>query len=196
MERKSEIQSRLESTSDKDWLNIVDELTKFVHFKLKGWKIKKGAHSEQNLGIDAINYYVNGAIEKVFSFSWEWKYEKYSLIDQLKVIIGSMMSSNVESYKIKKGYNYPIEDGKINALAEKESEFENDEQYDLFRIALEECSKNDEDLQLYVMALDECNSFDDISKLTGFEKKKLYVLQKKITRRIENYLKTKKESAL
>lgn len=196
MDSKTETQTRLEAISDKEWILIVDELTRFVHFKLKGWKIKMGAHSEQNLGIDAINYYVNGAIEKIISHSWEWKYEKYSLIEQLRVIIGSMMSSNVESYKNKKGECYPTEDKKLNSLAEKETDGENNEQYEIFHKALYECSKDDEELQLYVMALDESNSFDEISRLTGFEKKKLYVLQKKIGRRIENYLKIQKESTL
>ena len=43
------------------------------------------------------------------------------------------------------------------------------------------------------MALDECNSFDEMVETLGFEKKKLYSLQKKMTRRVLSYLETKKE---
>jgi len=43
------------------------------------------------------------------------------------------------------------------------------------------------------MALEDCNSFDEMCETTGFEKKKLYSLQQKMTRRIKSYLETKKE---
>ncbi len=195
MDRDTEIQKRLEAVFDKEWIVIVDKLTIFVHFKLRGWKMFKGAHSEQNLGIDAVNYYVNGAIEKLISLQWDWKYEKYTLFEQLKTIIGSMISTNVESFKSKKEKVILMEDKKLTTLVENETDDNSDDTYELFKEALEACSKDDDDLQLYVMALDEYNTFDEIADATGFEKKKLYVLQKKIGRRIEKYLETKKEPA-
>ena len=194
MEKDKEILERLHAIKDKEWLEVLDKLTVFVRFKLKG-KTIFGAHSEQNLGVEPIEYYVDEAIGKLFSLEWEWQFEKHSLIDQLKRIVGSMISTNVENYRKKKEKVLPTENETLSVLAEKVNvnNKNNDVNYQLFTEALEKCSQDDEELQLYVMALDECNSFDDMSIELGWEKKKLYSLQQKMTRRVIKYLETKKE---
>lgn len=195
MENDKEILERLHSISEKEWRYVIDKLTVFVHFKLKG-KTLFGAHSTQYLGIKAIDYYVDEAVAKLFSLEWKWQYEKYTLIDQLKRIIGSMISTNVESFKKRIEKITPTENDVLYILIEKGSLNDNDD-YDLtyltFKKALEECSQDDEDLQLYAMALEECNSFDEMSAQLGWDKKKLYSLQQKMTRRIIKNLETKKE---
>ena len=194
MEKDKEILERLHAIKNKEWLEVLDKLTVFVHFKLKG-KTIFGAHSEQNLGVEPVEYYVDEAIGKLFGLEWEWQFEKYSLIDQLKRIVGSMISTNVENYRKKKEKVLPTENETLSVLAEKVNvnNKNNDVNYQLFTEALEKCSQDDEELQLYVMALDECNSFDDMSIELGWEKKKLYSLQQKMTRRVIKYLETKKE---
>jgi len=194
MDNHKEILKRLHAVPDKEWLDVVDKLTTFVHFKLKG-RIIFGAHSEKFLGVEPVEYYVDGAISKLFGLEWEWQYEKYSLLEQLKRIVGSMISTNVESFKKKKEKELPTEDEIINVIIEKSNadNKDDDDLYELFKKAIEECSKDDEDLQLYAMALDECSSFDEMSDELGWDKKKLYSLQKKLTRRVIKYLETNKE---
>ncbi len=194
MDNHKEILKRLHAIPEKEWLDVIDMLTVFIHFKLKGRTIF-GAHSEQVLGVQPVEYYVDGAIAKLFGLEWEWQFEKYSLLEQLKRIVGSMISTNVESYKNREEKVMPTENETINFLAEKNTvnSEENNETYELFKKALEECSQDDEDLQLYVLALDECNSFDEMSIELGWDKKKLYSLQQKMTRRVIKYLETKKE---
>ena len=194
MEKDKGILERLHTIKDKEWLEISDKLTVFVRFKLKG-KTIFGAHSEQNLGVEPVEYYVDEAIGKLFGLEWEWQFEKYSLIDQLKRIAGSMISTNVENFRKKKEKVIPTENESLSVLVEKVNvNNENDAvNYQLFTEALEKCSQDDEELQLYVMAFDECNSFDDMSIELGWEKKKLYSLQQKMTRRVIKYLETKKE---
>ncbi len=194
MDNRQEILKRLYAIPEKEWLDVVDKLTTFVHFKLKG-KTIFGAHSEKFLGVKPIEYYVDGAISKLFGLEWEWQYEKYSLIEQLKRIVGSMISTNVESFKKQKGKELPTEDEIINVIIEKNNTNNGDdnETYELFKKVLEECSKDDDDLQLYVMALDECNSFDEMSIELDWNKKKLYSLQQKLTRRVLKYLETNKD---
>lgn len=193
MDNDKEILGRLHSISDKEWLDVVDKLTIYVHFKLKG-KTIFGAHSTQFLGINAVDYYVDEAVAKLFSLDWKWQYEKYTLIDQLKRIVGSMISTNVEIFKKRKETILPTEKEVLNILIEKANVNDDDEDtnYPLFKEALEECSKDDEDLQLYVMAFDEYNSFDEMSIQLGWDKKKLYSLQQKMSRRVIKYLETKK----
>ncbi len=194
MDNNKEILERLHDVPDKEWLYVIDKLTMFVRFRLKR-KTLFGAHSEQNIGIEPIDYYVDESIAKLFSLEWEWQFEKYSLIDQLKRIVGSMISTNVESFRNRKEKVLPTENETLFVLAEKaNSSNENDDfTYDLFKKALEECSKDDEELQLYVMALDDCNSFDEMSSELGWDKKKLYSLQQKMTRRVIKYLENRKE---
>ncbi|MFR3216430.1 MAG: hypothetical protein ACLTWE_08030 [Dysgonomonas mossii] len=195
MENDNEILERLHAIPDKEWVDIIDKLTRYVFFKLKA-KTLFGAHSEENLGIDPINYYVDTAIEKLFSLEWKWQFEKFTILEQLQRIVGSLISANVEKYKTAKENQVLLVDNEVLAvIADKLSDDEyNDEQYELFKEALHECSKDDDELQFYVMALEECNSFDEMEEVTGFEKSKLYVLQKKMTRRIKSYLTTRKET--
>lgn len=193
MNDDEEILKRLFAISDKEWLIIVHKLTIYTYYKLQG-KTLFGAHSESFLGVKPIDYYVDGAIEKLFSLEWKWQYEKFSILEQLQRILGSMLSTNVEKYKANKIELSLKEDDILTALIEKCQDEDNEsEDYDLFREALSECSKDDEDLQLYTMALDECNSFDEMTNILGWEKKKLYSLQQKMTRRIKSYLTNKKE---
>ena len=104
-----------------------------------------------------------------------------------------MISTNIEKFKAKKIIESPLEDEKLIVLAEKEEENSiDDETYNLFRKALEACSIDDEDLQLYIMAFDECSTFDEMSKELGLDKKQLYSLQKKLTRRMKTYLEINK----
>jgi len=69
-----EILKQLNAISDNEWLDVIDKLTTYVHFKLKGRTIF-GAHSEQNLGINPVEYYVDDAIGKLFSLEWKWQFE-------------------------------------------------------------------------------------------------------------------------
>ncbi|HSV87842.1 MAG TPA: hypothetical protein VLH61_04310 [Bacteroidales bacterium] len=192
MDNDKEILQHLNSITDIEWMDVVDKLTTYVHFKLKG-RTLFGAHTEQNLGGNPVDYYVDEAIGKLFSLEWKWQFEKYSLLEQLQRVVGSMISTNVEKFKTKKEDIILMEEDKLISMEKSEINDYDVEYYEIFKKALEECSKDDEDLQLYVMALDECISFDEMVTATGFEKKKLYVLQKKMTRRVTTYLETNKE---
>ncbi len=191
MDKNEEILKRLHSIPDKEWVNIVDSLTKYVYFKING-KTLFGAHSEQNLGVAPIEYYVDEAIAKLFSLEWKWQFEKFTLLEQLQRIVGSMVSTNVEKFRAKKIMETPFEGTELVNLAREENNTNDDELYDLFREALDECTKDDDELQLYVMAFDECSSFDEMSKELGFDKKKLYSIQQKLTRRVKKYFEIKK----
>ncbi len=190
MEEKDEILKKLLAIQDNEWQIIIKKLANHVRYRLKG-KILFGAHSEQNLYFEPINYYVDGAIEKLFSLDWKWKFDKYTLDEELKRVANSMISESVRKYRVKKDRNeipLLIDQQQIEASCGIEDEEYSEEDYSIFREALDKCSEDDEDLQLYVMALSDCKSFDEIENITGFEKKKIYSLQKKLTRRIESYL--------
>ena len=191
MEKDNEILKRLHSVTDKEWIGIVDSLTKWVYFKLNG-KTLFGAHSEHNLGVTPINYYVDGAIEKLFSLEWKWKYEKYTLLEQLQAIAGSMISENVRKFKTQKVINTPMKDIELYSLIGKNNAEEYDDSvYQSFLDTLSICTSDDEELLFYSVAVLTCNSFDEMSKELDWDKSKLYTMQRKLARRIIKYLETK-----
>lgn len=202
MDRKSHISEKLNSVSDKEWGEIIDKLTVFLRFKLKG-RVKYGAHSEENLGVDAINFYIEDAIQKLFEHKWDWKFEEYNIIEQLKRIISSSISENVrkEKHKLKDGDKncevfkiIPTDPTILATLIEQQddSDCETDQSLKLFEEILIECSKDDPDLELLVLALQETNDSDEIVRQFGWDKTKLYSLQRKLYRRVRRFSEIKR----
>jgi hypothetical protein len=183
---------KLNSVSEKEWQKVIIELVKWVKIKLL-YKTIYGAHSDYSLGCDPVKYYVYGAIDKLYDGTWEWKFEKYSLLDQLKAIAGSMMSENVRKTKSKKVTLVSTEMEELVKFSDQnsweeetnEKEMENEQ---LFYEALEACSKGDEDLTLYVYALQICRSNDEICKELQWDKHKMYTVHRKLFRRMTNYI--------
>lgn len=188
---------RLNEVKDEEWLKIVTELTKWVGMKLR-FKTQYGAHSDYNLGGNPTAYYVDGAVEKLFTGEWKWKQEKYTLLEQLQVIAGSMMSENVRKASSAKIKMVPTETEELINLADREDyweeeEEEKEEKNRLFDEALAACSEGDEELSLYVMALQASQNMDEICTLLAWDKRKVYVVQRKLHRKICNYFKQRNE---
>ena len=61
MKIKYDNSERLETVSDKQWREALDELTAYLRWRLKG-RTQRGAHSERELGMPAEDYYVGEAI--------------------------------------------------------------------------------------------------------------------------------------
>ena len=56
--------SRLERVGEKEWREALDEVTAYLRWRLKG-KTKRGAHSERELGMPALDYYQDEAVVKL-----------------------------------------------------------------------------------------------------------------------------------
>ncbi len=64
MKIKYDNSERLETVSDKQWREALDHLTAYLRWRLKG-RTRRGAHSEKALGMPAIEYYEEMAVEKL-----------------------------------------------------------------------------------------------------------------------------------
>lgn len=135
MDKDKEILEHLNAISDSDWLDVIDKLTTYVHFKLKG-RTLFGAHSEQNLGGNPVDYYVDEAIGKLFSLEWKWQYDKYSLLEQLQRVVGSMISTNVEKFKAKKENITLMEEDKLISMEKYEINDSEDGYYEVFKMGI------------------------------------------------------------
>ena len=63
MNHKYDSSEKLETVSDKQWREALDELTAYLRWRLKG-KTQRGAHSERELGMPALDYYQEEACNK------------------------------------------------------------------------------------------------------------------------------------
>lgn len=92
----------------------------------------------------------------------------------------------------------PTETEELINLADREDyweeeEEEKEEKNRLFDEALAACSEGDEELSLYVMALQASQNMDEICTLLAWDKRKVYVVQRKLHRKICNYFKQRNE---
>ncbi|MFA7105614.1 MAG: hypothetical protein WC165_10850 [Dysgonamonadaceae bacterium] len=175
--------------SQREWSIVVDRLFKYVFYKLNN-KTDFGAHSEHNLMINPADYYVTNAIEKLITGSWKWKRE-FSIDEQLKRIVNSLLSAEIRAYELKHEneniLSYDKNPFVLETLIDKD---DSDLNHKILFAAMEECTKNDKELRSFVRAYDDCNTFDDMQSKLGWSKKKLYALQKKLTRKIKSYLRS------
>lgn len=184
---KEKQKRRLLAISEKEWTEVVKKLTCYVHNKLFG-KTLYGAHSEKELGVNAVDYYVTESLSKLYNCDWEWKQE-YNLTEQLIRIAGSMISANVEKYKTRAESNKNIDfvsiesDELLSKLNNLDDEEYSEEEIKIFENILYEASQGDEELELLVLALPECSSFDEIESMTNIPKGELYTLFKKLKRK-------------
>ena len=87
---------RLLEIDDGKWKTIMDTLYGFVRYKVCNWE--SGAFSVKNLPEPAEKYFVHEAIKKLWECVREWR-EDLTIEEQLRQIIGSMMSEEVRNTK-------------------------------------------------------------------------------------------------
>ena len=63
---------RLEGVSEQDWCEALDELTAYLTWRLKG-KTQRGAHSERESGMPALDYYQEEAVVELIEGDWKWQ---------------------------------------------------------------------------------------------------------------------------
>lgn len=177
MDKNRQIE-KLSKISDKEWKDTLNALYSYVGYKCK-WFMSEGALSERNLGEDAISHFVHEAILKLWECSWEWK-EEYSLYEQLKRIIGSLISEEVRKFKQRTGKD-------LQTLKEDIGTNEdNDDFRDDFREWMILVAEGDDDLETYVKAVIACPSSKDIAEVMGIDVKDVYNLTKRLKRKLEN----------
>lgn len=98
MNRALIIQAKLTEVSEDQWRVIMLKCKKLINQRTYG-RTTYGAHCEARLGVEPFDYYFKGAVEKLYEGIWDWKFEEYSLTDQLLRIIGSMVSDEVRKYR-------------------------------------------------------------------------------------------------
>lgn len=177
MDKNRQIE-RLSKVSEKEWTDTLNALYGFVGNKCK-WYMAEGALSERSLGEDAISHFAHEAILKLWDCCWEWK-EEYTLFEQLKRIIGSLISEEIRKYKLRGGKD-PLALKENIGINEEKDDFR-----DEFREWMTLVAEGDDDLETYVKAVLSCRSSQEIADEMGIDVKDVYNLTKRLKRKLEN----------
>ncbi len=192
---------RLEGVSEKQWREALDELTAYLRWRLKG-KTKRGAHSEQELGMPALDYYQEEAVVKLIEGDWLWQ-KRFTLGKQLEKIAADLVTKQTQKWLRK--HPLQTEDGRwlrddvvpqrnpemvvctddmeqFSEIADTEQE-EVDDTYNL----VYELVEDDEELTIFVSAIEYCGNFKDLPEHTGWDMKHVYRLMERLMRRIKRW---------
>lgn len=197
---RPEVLERLVQVPDKDWLDIQKVSKRHIQMKLKYYTLF-GAHSERRLGMSAFEFYFHGAIEKLYDGTWDWKFEEFSLQEQIIRIINSMISEQVRKSKTVKDATLSLlyidlecdENEHLLSDADSYDESIEKEQRILSFIALiEEAIDGNDDYEYLWLALRDGKSNDEICLDCGWSKKELYKKVELMKRMINRYAQNKK----
>ena len=190
---------KLDAVSSVEWEIALRKAGKHLDYKL--WnKTNFGAHTTENLGVPAKEYYLNFAYMSLIYGKWEWK-DDFDLPQQLIRIINSRISTVVESYKNAKEKNEKrLEDGKYQLTTTEtpqdvESSFydlEGDEEIneeDLLKVEEEYnrveqfiLESEDDDLIMFWECVKEGCTRKEIAELIGKTPKQLDKIKEKLLR--------------
>ena len=199
MKIKYDNSERLETVSDKQWRDALDELTAYLRWRLKG-RTQRGAHSERELGMPALDYYQEEAVVKLIEGDWKWQ-DRFTLGKQLERIAADLITKQVQKWErehpwltengeVKSGEQVPQRKPELieftddidqySDILDDDGQEEMDETYDVVYGLVED----DEELTVFVSAIEHCGNFKDLPEHTGWEIKKVYRLMEKLMRRI------------
>lgn len=198
---------RLDRVTDKQWREALDELTVYLNWRLAG-KTKRGAHSEKELGMPALDYYTEEAVVKLIEGEWKWQ-DRFTLGKQLEKIAADLVTKQVQKWK--REHPLMTEDGQLKSeggglkdevvpqrkpelieftddmeqfagVMDDDDQEELDETYNLVYALVED----DDELYAFVGAIESCGSFKDLPEFMHCDAKRVYRLMEKLMRRIRS----------
>ena len=194
MTRRELVLKKLQELPDSEVMEAINQLTHHVKARLRFKsffdRTKTGAHGEKNLGMNAIDYYVGESIKRLYDPNgWDWKFEKFTLAEQLMRITNKLISYKVESYKAKK-LVLPEFDNRdasdIYDLANHKMENSDDEEEICSKLIdmAHELSKDDDNLYYFTIRYFENAKFSTIADEMKLSLEQIYVFRKKLVRRL------------
>lgn len=158
------------------WTDIINSLYGFVRYK--AYDRDSGAFSEKNLAEPAVQHFVHEAISKLWNCVWEWR-EDLTIEEQLRLVIGSLMSEAVRKYKQRGGKDNVTLNENLNLADQSET---HSDFYDWLELAAD----GDDEMERYVKAFKICDSQAEIAVEMGEDVSKVYNITKRLKRKLEN----------
>ena len=194
MKRLEQVLQLIEKVSDDEWRVYAKKCKDHINMRV-GNKTKYGAHSDSNLEMSPFNFYFNGAVTKIMEGTWDWKFENYTLLEQLIRIIDSMISEEVRKYKTPKAQTNKIYnigdydlfdhiacDFDVEATDENEQEFIR--QIDIVKQAID----GDDELELFHLCIESQMKYTEIAKEMQIDIKRAYKLGDKLKEKVRQLI--------
>ena len=194
MTRKEIVLNKLHNLSEDEVKVALKQLTHFIRARLRLKSLidrtKSGSHSNQNLGMDAIDYYVGESVKRLWEpDGWDWKFEKFTLAEQLMRIANKLISDRVRSYKNKKEQMPVYVDKDVSDIYDltqiaEENIRGNEEIYQkLIELAYDVAKENDAFYYFTIRYLEGAD-FLTIGNEMDLTRNQIYVLRKKLVRKL------------
>lgn len=205
MIHKYDNSERLDGVSDKEWREALDQVTAYLRWRLAG-KTQRGAHSEQALGMPALDYYQEEAVIKLIEGEWLWQ-ERFSLGKQLEKIAADLVTKQTKKWLREHGHTDSTDDTDYSFARRKPDLIEFTDDIEKYSDVLDDdpstgsgraeelddtynlvygLVEDDEELTIFVSAIEHCGNFKDLPEHTGWEMKHVYRLMEKLMRRIKS----------
>ncbi|MBQ9293937.1 MAG: hypothetical protein IJ219_03305 [Bacteroidaceae bacterium] len=172
---------KLDRVTEAEWREALSALTAWIAWRLRG-KTSYGAHSEEELGMPAADYYIGEAVMRLFECRWEWQ-DRFSLKDQLIRMVGSLIDTQLKAYQLK------VEEGRcstgeVDASTLSDSLPDDDYTLDVAYEIAQAKVKGDNELESFLDAIRTFNDFKAISSHLNITIDQVYNLQKRLMRRL------------
>jgi hypothetical protein len=181
---------KLASVTDDQWIKALKKCRKHIVTRL--WKKTLfGAHTEDRLGMDPVEYYVSFAYDAIISGNWEWK-DRYSLGQQMVRIAENRLGKEVDKYKAEHDGRFSMAGSDIDEFFYLEDPPPGEPtlvQEAVFgkQIAIiEEALKGDENLEMFWECVKEGMKRDDIATFMEKQPKQIDKLREKLINKIKN----------
>lgn len=162
-------------------VHIEDEWTGGV---LKGGKTRTGAHSELNLGGNALQHYQGGAVKALYHGEAEWP-EGTPLADALIEAVNELMKEEVSAYKKRHNLIGLRAEDDVETMPEAQQPAEEEDTRVEQLQMMWDAVKGEPDLERYVDALGRHRKLEGLSKELGISKRDADNLRKRVKRRTE-----------
>ena len=193
MTRRETVLRKLHSLPDGEVQAAIEQLTLHVkarlRFRSKWDRTKSGAHGQQNLGMPAVDFYVGESIKRLYDPNgWDWKFERFTLAEQLVRIANKLISDKVAHYKAKLETTPSFKDEDISEIKNLDIEDgidnTNKELCDKIIHTAYEVSKGDDNLHYFTIRYFEDAPYEAIASEMNINVEEVYVLRKKLVRKL------------
>jgi DNA-directed RNA polymerase specialized sigma24 family protein len=189
----NETRNRLENIDQSTWKLAIEKCYIHLRYKLRN-KTQSGAHCSQRLGAEPFDYYVSKCIKGIYSGTWEWFYQRFTIAEQMIRIINSMISEQVRKYKVENtNTKHTVLADSMELFTDLDIEDDLADEEDgahLERLneALELACEGNKQYKQFILYKREGLGYDEICKKLNCTQKEAYQMMETISRRANKKL--------
>lgn len=186
---------KLESVTDSDWVVALKKCRDHVKIRLRK-RTLFGAHTDERLGMDPVDYYVGFAYDSIIEGNWEWKSGR-DLGKQLVRIAENRIGKEVEKFKIEHDVKFSTPGDMIDEHSPGENFYSQEPPpvnpsivqeavYGKKIAIIEEAVRGDENLEMFWECVKDGMKRDEIATFMEKQPKQVDKFREKLINKIKN----------